>query len=468
MALSITQIDPLIITEGDLVSSQIRVTVRSTNAGDSATLQINGLDSTTRFVPSSVVVQPSSTLDQTFVFNLINDNLRQSDRTYQFSLSALPNLLLSTPLVPVNTVVQASLVSTTILVRDDDTPPSPPPTSPTGLLTFSPTNVYTVDEGAGFIRVELRYTGGGATGLQGFTVRTQNGTAKFEADNSNDPRFGDYGFNNAEFERVFSFTTTGSTTAGTTAVGLTTAQTFTVTIPINDDRELEGNETFFLSLDSVVGASTGNDSVAITILDNDVQSFSPFLEIPPTPRVGTPDADLLDLTDNADIQFANQGNDTISGRGGNDTLYGGADQDLIDGGAGNDVLFGNRGDDTLTGGSGNDFLYGGQGDDSMTGGSGNDTLSGDLGIDFLTGGLGSDVFILRSSSGFDTVTDFEPGTDLFALAGGVRFQDISIQPAGQDTVISLTRTTEVLSRVLNTSAGSLGAGNFIEIPKPFV
>ncbi|MDX1976205.1 MAG: hypothetical protein SFT94_00900, partial [Pseudanabaenaceae cyanobacterium bins.68] len=205
----------------------------------------------------------------------------------------------------------------------------------------------------------------------------------------------------------------------------------------------------------------------ITIIDNDEQSFSPFFEIPPTPRVGTPDADFLDLTDNADLQYANQGNDTISGRGGNDSLFGGADQDLISGGNGTDLLFGNRGNDTLNGDAGNDFLYGGQGDDIVIGGSGNDTLTGDLGVDTLTGGFGSDVFILRNSSGLDTVTDFEPGTDLFALADGIKFQDISIQPGGTDTLISLTLTGEILARVSNTSAGSLGAGNFIQLPNPF-
>jgi Ca2+-binding RTX toxin-like protein len=464
MALRIVSISPLFLTENNPLGSQVAVTVRSTQPGDTGTLQINGLNSATRFIPSSVVVQPSQSLDQVFTFNLINDELRQGNQTYQFSLTPLPNSALSTPLVPVNTVVEASLISTTVSVIDDDTPSSPPPVSPTGSLTFSPTNVYTVDESAGFIRVELRYTGGGATGLQSFTVTALDGTAKVDSGDGNDPRFGDYGFGNAQFTRAFTFGASPGTAGN---VGLTSAQVFSVTIPINDDRELEGNETFFLSLDSVVGALTGNDAVAVTILDNDEQSFSPFFEIRPTPRVGTPDADLLDLTDNADVQYSNQGNDTIFGRGGNDSLYGGADQDLVDGGAGSDFLFGNRGNDTLLGGIGNDYLFGGQDDDLLNGGSGNDTLSGDLGIDILTGGLGSDVFILRSSSGFDTITDFEPGTDLFALAGGIRFQDISIQPAGQDTIVSLTRTGEVLARALNTSAGSLGAGNFIEIPKPF-
>jgi Ca2+-binding RTX toxin-like protein len=459
MALSILRISPSNdVTEG--TNQFFQVVVQATENGDAGILRVGGGTAAVgvRFTPASINIGPlQAGSSQILLVSLIDNNISEPIQTIPVFIESAQN-------VTAGRLTQiVSPFSDVITLRDND--PVPPPVSPTGTLTFSPTNVYTVDEGAGFINISLRYTGGGAGGLQSFNVVSRNGTASVASGNGNDPRFGDYGFNNAEFEFEQEF---GANPGEAGNIGLTTAQVFNFTIPIIDDRELEGNETFFLTLDSVVGALSTNNTVAITIIDNDEQSFSPFFVIPPTPRVGTPDADLLELTDNADLQFANQGNDTISGRGGNDSLYGGADQDLIDGGNGNDFLFGNRGNDTLIGGNGNDYLFGGQGDDELTGSSGNDTLSGDLGFDFLTGGFGTDVFVLRNSSQLDTITDFEPGTDLFALADGVKFQDISIQPGGQDTIVSLTRTGEILARVLNTSAGSLGAGNFIQLPNPFV
>ncbi|TPG37697.1 hypothetical protein EAH89_29970 [Roseomonas nepalensis] len=78
---------------------------------------------------------------------------------------------------------------------------------------------------------------------------------------------------------------------------------------------------------------------------------------------------------------ATLGDDTISGLGGADTLYGGAGRDVIDGGADGDLLYGEAGDDTLLGGDGDDYLSGSAGDDVLYDGPGNDTLEGGAGID---------------------------------------------------------------------------------------
>ncbi len=66
------------------------------------------------------------------------------------------------------------------------------------------------------------------------------------------------------------------------------------------------------------------------------------------------------------------GNDTLSGGGGNDIIYGDAGNDTLNGDKGNDVLYGGFGADMLGGGDGNDVLVGGRGADTLIGGFGND------------------------------------------------------------------------------------------------
>lgn len=92
---------------------------------------------------------------------------------------------------------------------------------------------------------------------------------------------------------------------------------------------------------------------------------------------------------------------------------GGDGNDLLDGshavlplvgigGEGNDTLLGGAGDDTLRGNPGNDSLVGGAGDDNLIGDAGNDTLIGGDGDDNLVGGDGNDVLI--SGNGITTFT----------------------------------------------------------------
>jgi cysteinyl-tRNA synthetase, unknown class len=86
---------------------------------------------------------------------------------------------------------------------------------------------------------------------------------------------------------------------------------------------------------------------------------------------------------------------------------GSASNDLLRDGSGNNQLRGLGGNDTLLAGSGNDTLSGGTGNDRLEGGSGNDRL---------TGGAGLDLFVLTTTSGKDTVTDFNVADDTFLLA----------------------------------------------------
>ncbi|MGQ9866409.1 MAG: Calx-beta domain-containing protein [Pseudanabaenaceae cyanobacterium] len=408
------------------------------------------------FAPDRVEIGPLLPGQQrTISISVLDNDFAQGDAELAIQLG---------PLSDASRVLTAA-VDTSILIVDDE--PVAPPVAPLGQLLFVPA-LYAVDEGAGSVTVNLRYTGGGAFGLQSFKVRLAPGTATSESGDGNDPRFGDY--REIEFQE-FTFSANPGSEGN---IGLREARNFAITIPINDDREVEGNEVFYLELETFSGALGGEfsgDRASVVIIDNDeVATNSPFFLQTPVPRVGTPTADLLILTDNDDVQFGNQGNDTLLGRGGNDTLYGGQDNDFIDGGDGNDVFFGNKGNDTLFGGKGNDLLFGGQGDDDIEGGAGNDTLSGDLGNDTLSGGAGSDVFVLRGNTQLNFILDFQPGTDLLALSEGIQFQDILIaprSPAGQDTEILLRNSNDSLAILKNTSASQINASNFIVLPNPF-
>ena len=79
---------------------------------------------------------------------------------------------------------------------------------------------------------------------------------------------------------------------------------------------------------------------------------------------------------------------------------------------------GNELDNTLTGNAADNTLNGGAGNDVLSGGAGNDKLIGGAGVDTLTGGAGIDTFALLETvtNGLaDTITDFDPNSDIIAL-----------------------------------------------------
>ena len=85
--------------------------------------------------------------------------------------------------------------------------------------------------------------------------------------------------------------------------------------------------------------------------------------------------------------------DFISGGDGNDTLQGASGDDSLDGGAGNDAMSGRSGNDQLTGGAGNDTVLGGFGEDTLQGGLGNDLLIGGFDFDDIDGEGGRDTIV---------------------------------------------------------------------------
>lgn len=150
------------------------------------------------------------------------------------------------------------------------------------------------------------------------------------------------------------------------------------------------------------------------------------------------------------------GDDRVTGGNGNDTLFGGAGVDLLDGGNGNDVLDGGddndtldggNGDDMLTGGAGNDNLSGGNGDDTLAGDAGNDSLSGGNGDDGLTGGAGDDNLgggngddRLTGGAGNDSLSGGN-GNDVAIFAGARSSYQITVN-GGVVTIVDLDATAD--------------------------
>ncbi|WP_296596756.1 right-handed parallel beta-helix repeat-containing protein [Phenylobacterium sp.] len=161
-----------------------------------------------------------------------------------------------------------------------------------------------------------------------------------------------------------------------------------------------GDDTFYVrsARDTVVeDANSGNDLVWSSVdytLPNNVEQL--FLK--DGARVGTGNA-----LDNRIV--GQDGNDTISGLGGNDLLQGNAGDDYVSGGDGNDTLYLGAGNDTGLGGEGVEFIAAGAGNDSISGGGGNDTLQAETGADTMSGGLGADVFAFIDGDLGTAVTD---------------------------------------------------------------
>jgi hypothetical protein len=133
--------------------------------------------------------------------------------------------------------------------------------------------------------------------------------------------------------------------------------------------------------------------------------------------------------------FANNGNDVINfkkskyknklyGQNGNDTIYGGKNNDYIDGGKGNDKLYGYSGNDKILGGAGNDIIYGGKGKDTVNAGTGKNKI-------YHNAGDGNDVIVNGK------------GTDTLVFTGVNSINDLNIQTAGNDVVITRANAEKI-------------------------
>ncbi len=177
-----------------------------------------------------------------------------------------------------------------------------------------------------------------------------------------------------------------------------------------------------------------------------------------------PEDEFFPLTEDGDVSYFADEDDTVAGLGGadfidtgdgDDWIDGGADDDTIHAGRGSDILIGADGDDDLYGHVGDDVLDGGAGDDTLTagdgndiaeGGDGDDALSGNLGDDVLIGGLGADV--LHGGAGDDALDGTGDGDAADFLNGG----------AGDDILLIGENDLATGGTGADTFAGASAAG----------
>ncbi len=136
---------------------------------------------------------------------------------------------------------------------------------------------------------------------------------------------------------------------------------------------------------------------------------------------------VLGGTEGNDSLYGDRGIDTLWGDGGNDYLNAGTESDDVFGGEGDDVIEDPFGDDVLRGNQGNDVITSARGFDLMFGDAGSDYIVAGQdavevfagpGNDYVLGGVGGDGLLgnegddwIEGASGFDTLTG--ENSDLF-------------------------------------------------------
>lgn len=153
--------------------------------------------------------------------------------------------------------------------------------------------------------------------------------------------------------------------------------------------------------------------------------------------------------------------ENLVGSPGNDQVLGNELANSILSSAGNDTISGGRQNDSLDGGEGADDIYGDKGMDLLTGGGGGDWLQGGRGNDTIISGAGFDDIVLELGAGTDTIVDFAPDVDWLVLVDGLRFEQLSIVPSGNDTEIRLGSTGQVLALLAGIPLSSIREFDFV-------
>lgn len=175
----------------------------------------------------------------------------------------------------------------------------------------------------------------------------------------------------------------------------------------------------------------------------------------------------IDGTFGFDFLLGTLSNDTMRGFVGNDTIQGLGGNDRIFGDRENDLLAGDEGADTVSGGQGSDTIYGGQGEDGIFGDRGHDLLIGGEGRDILTGGAGDDLFMMERTSTAssiteaDIITDFGNGNDKIVLTEGMKFSDLELSVADNQTVMKDKKSGQYLGVVSGNH--NLTESNFMSL-----
>jgi hypothetical protein len=189
---------------------------------------------------------------------------------------------------------------------------------------------------------------------------------------------------------------------------------------------------------------------------------------------GTAGDDTINAGNGNNLIYASEGRNTITAGSGNDKIYGGASNDIINAGAGNNEIYASEGNNTITtgagndtiyAGAGNDTIYAGAGDDLIYAGEGNNTIYSGTGNNTVYSGSGSDLFALTTGFGATTINNFGVGKDVLGLTGGLTFEQLSItQGTNGDeffTQISIANSDDLLANLKWVQADTITSTSFV-------
>ena len=136
--------------------------------------------------------------------------------------------------------------------------------------------------------------------------------------------------------------------------------------------------------------------------------------------------------------------------------------DTITGTGAAELLFGAKGNDAISGGGGNDYIWGGEGIDTLTGGGGRDRFAyhanwetGDTITEFQGGSFGDviDLSVVAARYQWGDVDPFATGHVSFVQSGADVRVLLDVDGGGADAVTLVTLS--------NANAGNLGAANLM-------
>jgi Ca2+-binding RTX toxin-like protein len=131
------------------------------------------------------------------------------------------------------------------------------------------------------------------------------------------------------------------------------------------------------------------------------------------------------------IIYTGEGDDTVTGGGGTNFIFGGGGSDKLNGGPKGDVVIGGAGEDSVNGNGGNDIVIGGPNNDHVNGGSGDDiVIPGTTAYDSDLSALSSLLAEWTSSHSFTTrVNNIKSGS-----SGGLN-DPFFLRPTGSDKTV---------------------------------
>jgi hypothetical protein len=178
-------------------------------------------------------------VSKTFSIPIINDTDQEVNETIMLALSN-----------PTNGAILGPQATATLTITDNDGP---------GTLQFAAAT-YSLNESAGSVSITVTRSGN-AAGVVSVNYATVDGSA----------------FSGSDYTAASGVLTWANGSIGNR----------TITVPIINDADVEGNETFTLTLSNPTGAVLGgNTATTVTIVDNDSASTPPPSPPPVVPSVG--------------------------------------------------------------------------------------------------------------------------------------------------------------------------------------